>query len=160
MRVILLGFAFGHRGKEPGLSNKALAESILKHLAATNSDVIVSVQWEIGTVLRKLGIEPNHEVRKHLLKKGVYLSTEEVARQMADFLKQWTDVPHLAFAFAQDDHMSRVLNTLRKYGIKAKPGCKNIPYDPESHQIWTRSPLFSKSKEFLLWPIYKYFGQV
>lgn len=56
---ILLGFAFGHRGQEPGLSN----EDMGSYAAANWSEWgYHSLQKEIAQVVERLGLFPEHVV--------------------------------------------------------------------------------------------------
>lgn len=148
-KTAVLGFSFGLRGIEPGLSNESMAQVIKNSYA----EAVKSVQWEIGNALNKLGIEADHRITKNITVPGKYLDTEEVAKQMKDFLATQPDITDIR-VIAHDKHMPRVLKTLKKFGINAKPGSANIPYDPESSQIWTRSPFLFKIRELMAWPFY------
>lgn len=148
---VVLGFSFGHRGTEPGISNEAMATVIQKLMPVPD---IISVQWEIGKALKQLGITPQHEVLTHR-RAGRYLDTEEVARQMLDFLHVSNLQNVIIAVLAHPAHLSRCIRILRKLGIRETvPINADIPYDPESHQIWTRSLLLLHIREILAFPIY------
>lgn len=150
---VVIGFSFGHRGSEPGISNEAMAKVIQK-LAPD----IVSVQWEIGKALRKLNVAPHHEVLTHQ-KPGHYLDTEEVARQMLDFLRGSSLQNETISVVAHPVHLPRCVRILRKLGVTmVAPVHASIPYDPQSQQIWTRSPLLIHIREILAFPIYLFRG--
>lgn len=155
MRVVL-GFSFGHRGQEPGISNEAIAETIRR----LDPDII-AVQWEIGKALRNLGITPRQEVTRHRMI-GRYLDTEEVANQMLsclNFLHILRPQNAIIYVVAHPAHLSRCIRIIRKLsGAEVIPVHANIPYDPKSHQIWTRSPLLFRIREILAFPIYLFRG--
>ncbi len=152
---IVLGFSFGHRGQEPGLSNEAIAEAIQQF-----KPDIISTQWEIGKALRKLDIIPEHEVLIHR-EKGHYLDTEEVARQMVEFIKNNDLTDKDIYLAAYRDHVTRCIKIFRKkFGIDTKPMPSEIeiPCDPKSRQIWTRSPFLFRLREAIAFPIYVFKG--
>lgn len=147
---VVLGFSFGHRNPEPGSSNEAMAE-VIRQLAP---DIIV-VQCEIGKVLRKFGIMPHYEVSRHH-KLGRYLDTEEVACQMLELLRKSNFQNAIISVIAHPAHLPRCIRILRKLGITTTltPVHADIPYDPKSHQIWTRSPFLFRIRETIAFPIY------
>ncbi len=150
---IVLGFSFGHRGIEPGLSNEMLARVINGLTPA-----VISVQWEIGIMLHRLGTTTHHEVSMHR-KVGCYLDTEEVARQMIDFLQKSHLTDKTLYVVAHPAHLPRCVRILRKLGVTTvNPIKADIPYDPASYQIWTRSPLLFHIREILAFPIYLFRG--
>ncbi len=150
---IVLAFSFGSRAREPGLSNEAMAE-VIRRLAPD----VISVQWEIGRALRNLGITPHHEVLAHR-RNGRYLDTEEVASQMLNFLQASNLQNETVSVVAHPDHLSRCVKILRKLGITAVVLVRaDIPYDPQSQQIWTRSPFLFHIRECLAFPIYLFRG--
>lgn len=153
---IVLGFSFGDRGEEPGLSNEVMAKVILR-LAPDIMDII-SVQWEIGKALRRLYVTPNHEVLMHR-RDGSYLDTDEVASQMINFLRASNMRNETIYVVAHPAHMSRCIRILRKLGLTGViPVHADIPYDPKSHQVWTRSPLLFRIREIIVFPIYLFRG--
>lgn len=156
-RKVVLGFSFGHRGEEPGLSNEVLAEAI-KEFAPD----VISVQWEIGKAIRKIGVEPNHEVKEHR-QKGLYLDTEECARQMVEFLEQEGLLDEDIYTTAYQDHLRRCRKTLiNRFGVTTKPMpiITEIPCDPKSYQWWTRSRRIFRLRERIFWPLYRLKGWV
>ena len=148
---VVLGFSFGHRGQEPGISNEAIARAIRDF-----APDIISVQWEIGKALRRLGVSPDHEVLTHH-KEGQYLDTEEVARQMKEFLQSSNLIGKDIYVAAHQGHLPRCIRILKSFGIEAKPLVARIriPYDPKSHQVWTRSPIIFHVREWLIKLLYK-----
>jgi len=81
-------------------------------------------------------------VRFHRVAKK-YLDTREVTAQMHLFAKtkKMFGADTQVYAAAHQDHMPRVLRTLKKLGINAKPmpTMKEIPYDHDGDQWWTRA---------------------
>jgi len=146
---VVLGFSFGQRGQEPGISNEAIAKAIRDFVPDT-----ISVQWKIGKALKRLGINPTHEVEAHR-NKDQYLDTEEVARQMKKFLESSNLIGKDIYVAAHQGHLPRCLRILKSFGIEAKPLAAKIPYNPKSHQIWTRSPLIFHVREWLIRLLYK-----
>ncbi len=149
MKRVVLGFSFGHRGQEPGLSNEALAKAIKEF-----SPNIISLQWEIGKALKRLGVNPDHEVLAHH-KEGQYLDTKEVARQMKGFLQSSNLIGEDIYIAAHQGHLHRCIRILKSFEIEAKPLVAKIPYDPKSHQIWTRSPLIFHARKWIIKLLYK-----
>ncbi len=150
MRIVL-GFSFGNRGREPGISNEAMAKAIQQFRAN-----IILVQWEIGKALRKLGIVPHREISVHQ-KSRHYLDTEEVARQMTEFIQKENLIGEGIYVMAHNDHLPRCLRILKKkFGIEAIPIIAEIPYDPKCRQFWTRSRWLFRLHE-LTWPIFSKF---
>lgn len=146
---VVLGFSFGHRGQEPGISNKAIAKAIRNF-----TPDVISVQWEIGESLKRLEINPHHEIQAHR-NQGQYLDTKEIAWQMNEFLRSTNLINEDIYVAAHQDHLPRCIRTLKNFGIEAKPLAAKIPYDPKSHQIWTCSPLISRVREWLIRLLYK-----
>lgn len=147
---IVFGFSFGHRGQEPGISNEAIARAIRDF-----APDIISVQWEIGKALRRLGVSPDHEVLAHR-KEEQYLDTEEVARQMKEFLQSSNLIGKDIYVAAHQDHLLRCIRILKNnFGIEANSLVAKIPYDPKSHQVWTRSPIIFHVREWLIRLLYK-----
>jgi len=155
---IILGFAFGNRGKYgPGLTNWSIARHIADHYS---KGCIIAVQHEIGAALRGLGIKPHFEVKEHGQKSGAYLDTVEVARQLKNFCNTMDDQDAEIYVVAHQDHMDRVVNVLLKSGFHTLTLTKHeSPYDPYSHQIWTRSRRLFKFREWLAYPYYVLTGQ-
>lgn len=147
---VVLGFSCGHRGKDPGLSNEAMAK-VIQQLAPD----IISVQVQIGQALRTLGVAPNHEVSVHQ-KHGRYLDTEEVARQMLAFLHGCGMHDKDISVVAHPIHLPRCVSILRKIGVRSLVSAiyATIPCDPQSHHFWTRSPILIRAHEILGVPIY------
>lgn len=148
---VVLGFSFGHRGQEPGISNEAIARAIRDF-----APDIISAQWEIGKALKRLGVNPAHQVDTHC-NKSQYLDTEEVARQMKKFLQSSNLTGKDIYVAAHQDHLPRCIRILKNFGIEANPLAARIriPYDPKSHQVWTRSPLIFHVREWLIRLLYK-----
>lgn len=149
MKRVVLGFSFGHRGQEPGLSNEAIAKAIKEF-----SPDVISLQWEIGKALKRLGVSPDHEVLAYH-KKGQYLDTEEVARQMKEFLQSSNLINEDIYVAAHQGHLPRCIRILKSFGIEAKSLVAKIPYNPKSHQIWTRSLLIFHVREWIIKLLYK-----
>jgi|SRR3989344_2690812 len=149
---IVLGFSCGYRNEEePGLSNEAVARII----QGLKPDVI-SVQGQIGTALRRLGITPNHEVPRHRKSGRRYVDTEEVAHQMLIFLSERGLKDETISVVAHPIHLPRCVSILRKLGVTSVVNgiYAIIPCDPKSVHFWTRSPLLIHAHEILGSPIY------
>jgi len=149
-KLIVLGFSFGHRGQEPGVSNEMIARIIQRF-----TPDIICVQWEIGKALRRLNVIPNHEIfQRH--KGGRYFNTEDVAQVMISFLSRHDLTGEEIYIAAHQDHLPRVSRILRKLEIHAQPipSDMKVPFDPKSHQIWTRSAILFRIRELLAFPLY------
>jgi hypothetical protein len=144
---VLLGFSFGHRGPEPGTSNEAIAK-VIHRLAPER----IIVQWEIGTALQRLGMVADQEIFTHR-DPDRYLGTREVARQMAEKLERTRTIGEEIGVIAHPAHLPRCVRALARCGVRADPFVAEIPYDPRSHQVWTRSPILFRLHELIASPL-------
>lgn len=129
---VIIAQSFGLREKDPGLSNKALANYV-KHLHLKYSLPLV-LQWEIADCLPDM---PKAGVIRHHRTKGEYLDTREVLIQAKEICqsKIWSR----ALIVAHPDHMWRVARTAEKLGfIVVIADTGSIPYDKDSTQWWTK----------------------
>lgn len=152
--TVILGFSFGNRGTEPGLSNEHLASTIrFGELAKPHTTPIVIVQQEISTALQELGITPSCEITTHA-KPRKYLDTKEVARQMTKLLKELPLENVTIKVIAHPDHLPRCVTTLKRMGLTTIESiyCA-APFDPLSCQWWTRSRFLFQIHELFLAPL-------
>ncbi|TSC55653.1 MAG: hypothetical protein G01um101418_763 [Parcubacteria group bacterium Gr01-1014_18] len=140
---IILGFSFGHRGNEPGLSNEAIAQAIREFDFDRSC-----VQWEIFLAMKKTSTVANQVIWEHH-EPFKYLDTREVARQMAQYLHKNNFHKEEILVFAHPDHLPRCMSELKKLNISVVPIKAKIPYDPESYQIHTRCRLFYTVWEYI-----------
>jgi len=82
MTKVLLGFAFGHRGPEPGLSNEDMGSHAVTHW---NEWQFHSIQREIAQVTERLGFEPEHTTGEGGL--GQWYHTQELVHLQLDALE-------------------------------------------------------------------------
>lgn len=157
--VVILAFSFNLRGKEPGLSNEAIGREIKRYISEdfwsnSSEPIFILSQWEVDKVLKSIKVGSDFVVRfHHVMEK--YLDTKEVAEQMYGFInkhKMLAGNDFYACAAAHQDHMPRVLRTLKKIGINAKPMPmkEKIPYDPKGDQWWTRARWRFLLREWLI----------
>lgn len=136
---VLLGFAYGHRGQEPGLSNEDMARYAVDHWSEYDCH---SFQGEIALASQRLGFTPEHEVRS-----TSYLNTGEVAKlQLDELVRQGYNLSNFEYhVLCHDPHWSGCKWFLRKELISRgviKPCIVHVPaqirYDKQSYQFWTR----------------------
>jgi hypothetical protein len=146
----IVGLSFGHWGSAPGLSNIVLAGCIFN----LNKFLLLPLilQREIGDALPgkhqkdKLFLISEHQ------EPGKYLDTYEVLRQAWEIAKEqgWTKI----VLVAHPAHLWRCKMVAERLGFVVRPRRYVIPYDRESHQIWTRSPLLFIPREIVSRLIY------
>lgn len=151
---VLFALAYGHRGPDgqggyvPGLSNEVMA-LIIKDRGQRYYHV--SVQQEIGTAMRSLGVEPGFEV---LYGGRVYLTTEQVIDAMLEDLRQEGVDPKDCdiHVLCHSIHWSGCKWILQARGIKPRKAMfasvtdgvriwHKVPYDHASAQFQGRGPL-------------------
>lgn len=150
---ILLVPAFGHRGTDdPGLSNSVMALVIRSEQKRFD---YISVQYQVGLAMDKLGGKPEFQTPKRILTPRGDLPTEEVFDLMLKDLKAKNLDPKKAevYVLCHDLHWSgckwllqaRGINPIRMnfWGVKDERGrfYLKIPHDPGSHQWWIRGPI-------------------
>lgn len=150
----IIAFAFGNRPPkdggdpattlaEPGPVNEALADVIAAMLQSRR--VPVYAQWEIARVLEvKHHINNVISIEPVINEDGtiVYLSTDDVAKRVAELRSKVPGGPGRASVVGFRDHHKRCVLTCRANALVAHaPGGVAMPkdYDPESGQVWTRS---------------------
>ncbi len=79
---VLLGFAFGHRGQEPGLSNEDMGSYAVANWSKWQFH---SLQYEIAQVVERFGFKAEHIVGEGGL--GPWFHTQEIVRQYIDELQ-------------------------------------------------------------------------
>lgn len=149
----IIAFAFGNRPPanggdpattlaEPGPTNEALADVIAAMLRTKR--VPVYAQWEIARILESkhhindvISIEPVIEEDGTI----VYLSTDDVAKRVAELRADRPGGPGRASVVGFRDHHKRCVLTCRANDLIAHaPEGVAMPsdYDSESGQVWTR----------------------
>ncbi|HEY9414832.1 MAG TPA: hypothetical protein VIQ30_08760 [Pseudonocardia sp.] len=149
----IIAFAFGNRPPanggdpattlaEPGPTNEALADVIAAMVRTKR--VPVYAQWEIARILESkhhvnnvVSIEPVIEEDGTI----VYLSTDGVAKQVAELQADLPGGPGRASVVGFRDHHKRCVLTCRANDLVAHaPEGVAMPrdYDAESGQVWTR----------------------
>lgn len=134
---IIIALSFGQgKNNSPGKSNESLAE-IASYLAAKYKLPIVA-QWEIAGCIPGFSNDGcNFAVLKHR-KDGQYLDTYEVLAQAKDYC--FKSGKAKAIIVAHPDHAPRCLAVAQKLGFEAVAAdTRNVPYDPDSAQEWTKS---------------------
>ncbi len=130
--------SFGFRNSDPGLSNKAIAEIVWN--IAQKRGLPMILQWEVAYALPD---EPDNltVIRSHRIK-GEYLDTMEVLSQTKEIMgkQRWEK----AIVVAHPSHIWRVKKMFEKMGVKIiiPSGLRDIPFDPQSEQWWTRNIFF------------------
>lgn len=150
----IVAFSFGNRPPaggadpakvlaEPGPVNEQLADVIAAMRKA--KQVPVYAQWEIARVLESkhrmsdvVSIEPDYQPDGTI----VYLSTDDVARKVAQLRAKAAAGAGRASVVGFRDHHKRCVLTCRINHLTAHaPEGYPMPstYDPDSGQVWTRS---------------------
>lgn len=142
----IVGFAFGMRSNnQPGMSNELLAEAIFN--LHQQYRLPLMLQWELTETSFKLDLPEHRIVRKHRTP-GKYLDTFEVADQMAKELLY--EKLYRPIVVAHPHHMWRCLKTMEKRTfIPFAAETKNVPYDKQSTQFWTKRPEYFIPREIL-----------
>ena len=143
--IIALSFGQGRDGA-PGLSNEALARVASGLMEKYNLPLIS--QHEIADCMPQGAAKPQDLVVRESRKKGQYLDTAEVLAQAKIHCTKFGFTK--AIVAAHPDHAPRVLLLCQKLGFDAVVAdTKDVPYDPDSVQEWTRSrKSFSGWNEF------------
>ncbi|WP_067701707.1 hypothetical protein [Nocardia jejuensis] len=158
---LIVAYSFGNRIPagvdpartvgEPGPVNAALASTVMA--VRGDRDLPVYAQTEIAEVLKSrygltdvITIDPRRDPDGTL----VYLSTDGVAAEIAA-LRGSAVATDRAAVVAFGDHLWRATATTAEHGFDAfAPQGIPMPnqYDPESGQLWTRSPLLYLPTDF------------
>jgi len=143
--IIALSFGQGMEGA-PGLSNEALAR-VVSGLREKYNLLLIS-QREIADCMPEITSNPQNLVVCESRKKGQYLDTAEVLAQAKIHCAKFGFTK--AIIVAHPDHAPRVLLLSKKNGFDAVAAdTRDVPYDPDSIQEWTRSrKSFSEWNEF------------
>ena len=135
-----------------------MAKVVLKIRKRTGVSMILQIEVA-NAVLKRLPERPKDLwiIRKHR-EKGKYLDTREVVYQTWEIMKKhnWTE----AIVIAHPLHISRVVKVFEKMGIETliPKDVKNIPFDPNSTQWWTRNVFLWWLREIPSRIIYKMRG--
>ncbi|TDD48102.1 hypothetical protein [Saccharopolyspora elongata] len=149
----IIAFAFGNRPPanggdpakvrpEPGPTNEALAYVISK--LRQERRLPVYAQWEIAQVLaEKHHMDHVVSIEPEIAEDGTikYLSTDDIAKKVAELRRQEPDGPGVASVVGFHDHLKRCVLTTRANDMMAyAPLGYAMPntYDQESGQVWTR----------------------
>lgn len=131
---VVVALSFGFRKDSPGLSNEAIARLVEKLHQVLSLPLIF--QWGIADAL-KLKPDSLFVIREHRVK-GKYLDTYEAVVQTREIMLErgWKKVIVVAHPW----HVWRVGKVFEKMGIETiGPLFKNIPFDSQSQQLWTRN---------------------
>lgn len=167
MKTAVLGFSYGYRKDDPGISNRALIKKFYERCSEEHIplgiDLILQSELAdahnkegLGEYDRFCGLKIVHVIDRHRVA-GEYLDTDEVARQGIDFAatQRYKEILVLAYPYIHRPYCLRVtLRFAEPYGITVgvvKTGW--IPADPSSEQWWTRNLIapilyIAKSKLF------------
>ena len=139
----MLGFAIGHRGQEPGLSNEDMGFYAAANWSEWNCHLL---QYEIAQVVRRVGFKAEHIAGEGGL--GLWLHTQELVRQYLDILQSWGVNLSTAeyYVLCHSSHWSGCLWFLKKELVArgvTDPRIARLPvkvrYDYKSWQWPTRS---------------------
>ncbi|MEK7160860.1 MAG: hypothetical protein AAB724_02430 [Patescibacteria group bacterium] len=133
---ILLAFSWGHQFPNPGLSNEIMAQEIIK--IKNNFDYVIA-QFEIGQALETHGVILEYVIGEP----GKYINTYEVATAFAKWAKnKGIDTAQADIGImCHQTHWKGCKLVLKKRNIQASRIQVFVPYDPNSHQWYTRGPL-------------------
>jgi len=133
--IISLSFGQGRQGA-PGLSNEALARVVAE--LDEKYDLPIVAQWEIANCVSGRMKDPWDLAIGQHRREGQYLDTFEVLAQAKIHCDKFGF--NKAIIVAHPDHASRVLLMAEKIGFAALAAdAKDVPYDPDSIQEWTKS---------------------
>lgn len=136
--------SFGLRKQDPGISNKFLANCILKAYSQSPKPLII--QKDCADAF-PVDVKVDRVISKHQAP-GKYLDSYEVSRQCFDYCR--ANNLKTVLIFAHPHHIWRVQKTVEKFGLIGVIGdTAGMPYDPKSIQIWTRTKLFFVPRELL-----------
>ncbi|MDE2001780.1 MAG: hypothetical protein KGI60_04435 [Patescibacteria group bacterium] len=154
---VILALSFGQRKGEPCLSNIGIAEAIKDCLFWAKHRPPILAQWEVAECLKKTCVPVRHIVREHRVK-GKYLDSYECLDQMAIVCRAngWK----VAFIAAHPHHRFRCQLIAEKLGLTTFAPKLNVPYDPQSTQPWTRSPVRFLPREAAALVHHKLFGLI
>lgn len=140
---VVIGLSFGY-GKEDaqGISNRMLIEGFRKHHPVIFDNTPMILQEELYECVKDLPM-----VRVELIisanRDGTYLDTETVLRKAIGFAKRhsYTEALILAHPFLHRRYTIQKARAIAGASMKVKALKTGwVPFDPQSHQWWTRSP--------------------
>ena len=136
--------SFGPRKNDPGISNRFLADCILKVYNKNPKPLII--QKDCADAF-PVDVKIDKIISRHQVP-GKYLDSYEVSRQCFDYCRA-KNFETVLF-FAHPHHVWRVQKTIEKFGLIGIIGdTAGMPYDSKSTQIWTRTKLIFIPREFL-----------
>lgn len=153
----IVGFSMGIRDSwDMGTSNEFLSEIIWDLSERYNLPIMI--QWELGECDFNFDLPSNRIVRCHRVK-GEYLDTFEVADQMQiELMYQPLTRP---IVVAHPHHMWRCLKSMEKRGFQPMAAdTKNVPYDRQSAQGWTKDPILFVPREIAGRLTFTYQGRI
>ena len=134
---VIVALSFGRRIKNPGLSNNNLGVIVSSLYHRFKLPLIL--QWEIADSLSNNNdIKEEKVIREHRRGEFAYLDTFEVLDQAKEFCetKDWIKI----VLVAHQAHLPRAKRVAERLGFIVNiPFIKDVPYDKESIQKWTRS---------------------
>lgn len=142
---VLLGFAFGHRGQEPGLSNEDMGSYAVANWSEWAYHLL---QYEIAQVVERFSFEPEHVVGKGEF--GPWLHTQEIVhRYLNNLQSRGFDLSAIEYdVLCHLTHWSGCLWFLKKeLAIRGVIDARitrlpvKVHYDWKSWQWQTRSPV-------------------
>ena len=133
--IIALSFGQGRNGT-PGLSNEALARAVAVLDDKYNLPIVA--QWEIADCIPERMKEEKDLIVDERRQDKQYFDTLEVLGQAKDHCARFGLVR--AIIVAHPDHLPQAMPAALRKGLKSVAAdTKNVPYDPDSVQEWTRS---------------------
>ena len=135
MTKILVALSWGHQFPKPGISNEVMAQEIRR--IKDSFDVLI-IQYEVGQVLKQLGVSVDYVIGQP----GVYINTFQVIQDLINWLMGHNLSPskNQIWIICHSTHWGGIKAVLKKFNLTAQKISANIPYDPNSHQWYTRGP--------------------
>jgi len=148
--------SFGRRGNNPGLSNIALAESVIRICGDFDQPPALIIQKDCADAFPNY-FKIDKVISKHD-KPGKYLDSYEVSRQCAEYCRK-NGIKNLLI-FSHPHHAWRVRKVTEKFGLNCLTVTVKIPYDRKSVQLWTRSAWLFIPREILVIIAYWLTGKI
>ena len=136
--MTIVGLAFGHQGiLGRGKSNEALANDYVR-VYRERYDLPLTLQWELAYFLDGM-IKRDCVIWGHGLEDNC-LDTRQVLLQAMEICDKKLGGTRKIILIAHPHHLWRAMMNAKKLGFEPIiPMIANVPYDPYSHQWWTRS---------------------
>lgn len=146
--------SFGPQADNPGISNQYLADNIVKIYNKNPKPLII--QKDAADAFPE-DIKIDKVISAHETP-GKYLDTYEVSRQCAKYC--WENNIRTLLVLSHPHQLGRVKMTVEHFGLKTTGVTCNVPYDPKSVQIWTRSPWLFIPREIFVRIAYVIAGKI